>query len=274
MKHLRLLILTVLLATGAFGQTAASSGPPPAANSAQAIPSGHESERKAKALLDQMIEALGGQAYLNIQDISQEGRGYTFHLGRPNSYGTVFWRFYKFPDKERIELTKQRDVVEIYNGDKGSEITYKGPHPAEDKELVGYLRRRHYSLDWVVRKWLQEPGIALFYEGSTVADQKAVEQVTIMNARNEAVTLYIDSLTHLPVKKTFTWRDPNDKQRNVEDEVWDNYRLVQGLMTPFSITRYYNGDMSNQRFLTAVSYNKGFSDSLFDPEVRQPAPRK
>jgi hypothetical protein len=268
MKHLARTILTIsFVSTGTFAQT-------PAAPSIQAVPSDHESERKAKALLDQMIEALGGQAYLNIQDISQEGRGYTFHLGRPNSMGTVFWRFYKFPDKDRIELTKQRDVVEIYNGNKASEITYKGVRAAEDKDLADYIRRRHYSLDWVIRKWLNEPGIALFYVGPTVADQKAVEQITIMNAHNEAVTLFIDSLTHLPVKKTFSWRDPTDKQRNLEDEVWDNYRLVQGMMTPFSVTRYYNGDMSSQRFLTAVTYNKGLDNSLFDPDVRQPAPRK
>jgi hypothetical protein len=269
MKHLALAILTIsFITTGAFAQSEAAS------SAAQAMPSDHESERKAKALLDQMIEALGGQAYLTIQDISQEGRGYTFHMGRPNSLGTVFWRFYKFPDKDRVELTKQRDVVEVYNGDKGSEITFKGVRGAETKDLADYIRRRHYSLDWIVRNWLNEPGIALFYEGPTVADQKAVDQVTIMNAHNEAVTLYINSLNHLPVKKTFTWRDPADKQRNVEEEVWDNYRLVQGLMTPFSITRYYNGDMSNQRFLTSVTYNKGLDDSLFDPAVRQPAPRK
>lgn len=113
MKHPALLILVTLIASGMLGQTAAPPGTMPATSSNPAIPSDHESERKAKALLDQMIEALGGQAYLNIQDISQEGRGYTFHLGRPNSYGTVFWRFYKFPDKDRMELTKQRDVVEI-----------------------------------------------------------------------------------------------------------------------------------------------------------------
>jgi hypothetical protein len=274
MKHLALRIAAALLmATATFAQTAT---PPERAGAAQtpALPSDHESERRAKAVLDQMIEALGGQAYLNIQDISQEGRGYSFHMGRPNSLGTVFWRFYKFPDKDRTELTKQRDVVEVYNGDKGSEVTYKGVRAADNKDLADYIRRRHYSLDWVLRKWLQEPGIALFYEGTTVADQKGVEQVTIMNAHNEAVTLAIDSLTHLPVKKTFTWRDPTDRQRNVEDEVWDNYRLVQGLMTPFSVTRYYNGDMSNQRFLTSVTYNKGMDDSLFDPAVRQPVPRK
>jgi hypothetical protein len=35
-------------------------------------------------------------------------------------------------------------------------------------------------------------------------------------------------------------------------------------MTPFSVTRFYNGDMSNQRFLTAVSYNQGLRDALFE----------
>jgi hypothetical protein len=66
------------------------------------------------------------------------------------------------------------------------------------------------------------------------------------------------------VKKTFSWRDPTDKQRNTEDEVYDAYRPVQGIMTPFSVTRFYNGDMSNQRFLSVVSYNQGLSDSLFE----------
>jgi hypothetical protein len=126
----------------------------------------------------------------------------------------------------------------------------------------------------VLRHWLHEPGIALFYEGPTVAEQKPAEQVTIMNARNQGVTLFIDATTHLPVKKTFSWRDPTDKQRNVEDEVYDNYRPVQGIMTPFSITRFYNGDMSNQRFLTSVSYNQGLSDSMFGASVSPNRPKK
>ena len=35
-------------------------------------------------------------------------------------------------------------------------------------------------------------------------------------------------------------------------------------MTPHTVTRFYNGDMSNQRFLTSVSYNQGISDSQFE----------
>jgi hypothetical protein len=255
---MKYVIAVVLLATFALGQA----GPPPAA-AGQSMPVEQENAHKAKALLDQMIQALGGDAYLTIQDISQEGRTYSFHLGIPNSVGVLFWRFYKFPDKDRMELTKKRDVIYVQNGNKGYEITYKGTRAQEAKDLDDYLRRRDYALDWVLRHWLHEPGIALFYEGPTVAEQKPAEQVTIMNARNQGVTLFIDVNTHLPVKKTFSWRDPTDKQRNVEDEVYDNYRPVQGIITPFSITRFYNGDMSNQRFLTSVSYNQGLSESMF-----------
>ena len=189
-----------------------------------------------------------------------------------------FWRFFKYPDKDRLELTKKRDVIYVYRGNEGFEITYKGTRADERKAVSDYLRRRQYSLDWILRKWLNEPGIALFYEGATVAAQKDTQQVTIMNSRNEGVTLYIDSNSHLPVKKTFSWRDPTDKERNIEDEVYDNYRPVQGIMTPFSITRFYNGDMSNQRFLHSVIFNKGLNDSLFEVSItydpNQPEPKK
>jgi len=281
MKHLVSAILFTAIALGQANNSAPLISSQPASSqpaSSPSIPVDQENARKAKALIDQMIQALGGGAYLNIQDISQEGRTYSFHLGEPSGVGILFWRFYKFPDQERVELTKKRDIVYVFRGDQGFEITYKGTRAHDPKEVTDYIRRREYSLDWVLRKWLSEPGVALFYEGSTVAEQKDAQQVTIMNARNQGVTLYINSNTHLPVKKTYSWRDPTDKQRNVESEVYDNYRLVQGIMTPFDIARYYNGDMSNQRFLNSVSYNKGLSDSMFAASItydsNKPVPRK
>jgi hypothetical protein len=253
---MRVLLSLICLAALALAQNELA---PPS----QSIPVDQANAAKARAVLNQAIQALGGNAYLNISDISQEGRNYSFYHGRPNSLGIVFWRFFRFPDKERVELTKQRDVIYVNNGDKGYEITYKGTRDEEPKDLADYLRRRHFGLDSVLRKWLLEPGVALFYEGQTVTEGKTVDQVTVMNAHNEGVTLYLDTADHLPVKKTFSWRDATDKQRNVEGEVYDNYREVQGIMTPFTVTRYYNGDMSGQRFITTVSYNQGISDSQF-----------
>jgi hypothetical protein len=107
-----------------------------------------------------------------------------------------------------------------------------------------------------------------------VAAQKQTEQVTIMNAKNEAVTLNFDINTHLPVRKTFSWRDPTDKERNVEEEIYDNYRNVQGIITPFDVTRTYNGEMSAQSFLTNASYNETLSPDLFDARTTQKSKHK
>jgi hypothetical protein len=265
-------LIALFLTTFCFGQTTEPTSPDNPSSSSPAVPVDEANAQKARAVLNQAIQALGGQAYLNIQDITEEGRGYSFHHGQPNSLGTVFWRFRKFPDKDRVELTKKRDIIEIYNGDKGYEVTYKGVRNMEHKdELDPYLRRRHYSLDIVLRQWLNQPGVALFYEGQTVAAQREVDQVTIMNNKNEAVTLYLDINTHLPVKKTFTWRDPQDNQRNIEDEIFDNYRPVGNIMTPFDLTRQFNGEMSAQTFLTDAKYNQGLSDSFFDPQETKEA---
>ena len=265
------LLPTLLLVASVWAQppagTAQAPSQPPSSegNPAAVMPVDQENARKAKALLDQAIQALGGQAYLNIRDMEQSGRAYSFHHGQPTSNGVLFWRFTEYPDKERVEYTKQRDVAQVYNGDKGYEITYKGPRPMEEKDVTDYLRRRRFSLERVLRTWVNDPGVALFYEGNAVAAEHPALQVTLINSKNESVTLYFDADTHLPIKKTFTWRDPVDKQRNLEEETYDNFRLVQGVLTPYGFTRYFNGDMASQRFLNSATYNQGLDPAMFDP---------
>ncbi len=272
MKRPLLLLLSLILGASLARSVVAQEGPPEPSHTSTAagpaIPVDQENVGKAKALLDKAIHALGGEAYLGVRDMQQEGRTYSFHHGRPTSNGVQFWRFVEFPDKERIEITKQRDIAMLYNGDKGYEITYKGPHPIEPKDVTDYLRRRRFSLDVVLRKWTTDPKVALFYEGNAVAAEQPAIQVTLINDQNESVTLYFDAETNLPIKKTFTWRDPDDKQRNLEEEIYDNYRLVQGIMTAYRFTRNFNGDMAVQRFLNTAKYNQGLNPAMFDPNAR------
>jgi hypothetical protein len=224
-----------------------------------------QNQAKAKSIIDQGIQALGGPSYLTIRDRETQGRGYGFHSGRPTGAGGVFWSFWEFPDKERVELTKERDIAELYVGNKGWEITYKGPHPIEQKDLDDYLRRRRFSLDTVLRTWVNDPGVVMLFEGNAIAAQHPALRVTLVNSRNESVTLYFDTDTHLPVKKTFEWRDPVDRQKNLEEEIYENYRQVSGVMAPYNITRYFNGDMASQRFLNSVTINQGLDQAMFDP---------
>jgi hypothetical protein len=277
MKNLLLIVvlefgIACALAISGWGEPASATQAGAQVSSEPASPSipanrgnDQENARKARALLDQAIQALGGQAFLSIHDMQQEGRTYSFHHGQPTSNGVLFWRFVEPPDKERIELTKQRDVAVIYAADKGYEVTYKGPHPIEKKDLEDYLRRRRFSLETLLRSWINDPAVALFYDGNALAGNLPAQRITLINAKNEAVSLFFDLETHLPIKKSYTWRDPVDKERNLEEEIYDNYRLVQGVMTPYGFTRYFNGDMQTQRFVNSVHYNQGLNQAMFDP---------
>lgn len=267
---LLILVLAFTLAISGWRQPAASSqaGPQAASESASAnssIPADQENARKARALLNQAIQALGGQTYLNIRDMQQQGRTYSFYHGRSTGAGALFWRFVEYPDKERLEVTKERDVAYIYSADKGYEVTFKGAHPMESKDLEAYLRRRRFSLETMLRVWINDPSVALFYEGTALAGNLAAQQVTLINSKDEAVNLFFDIDTHLPLKKSYAWRDPVDKLRDEEEEIYDNYKPVQGVMTPYSFTRYYNGDMQSQRFINSVQFNQGLSPAMFDP---------
>lgn len=262
---MKFIVILFLLAGAAFAQMPASDTPAAPASPAVSNQNQDPNARKARELLDQCIQALGGDAWLNVQDMQEEGRTYSYYQGQPNSLGTVFWLFWKWPDKERVELTKQRDVVYINVGDKGYEVTYKGTAMEEPQALTEYLRRKKHSLEAVLRQWLKEPNVALFYDGPAVAEQKPADSVTLMNG-DDAVTLFLNADTHLPIKKTFIWRD-KERYKNEEAEIFDAWRPEQGIQTPHSVIRAHNGDYSNQRFITSVKYNQGLADSMFQASI-------
>ena len=222
------------------------------------------SVQKAKQILDEMIRALGGDTYLNVRTMTMEGRSYSFWKGRPSGMGLLFWRFWEWPDKDRVELTKQRDVVELNVGDKGYEITYKGTATQDPKQIDDYLRRRDHSLENVVRKWLSAPGAMILYSGTAIVEQNMAEEVTVLNTDNDSVTISVDPRTHLPVRKMFSYRDPVDRLKDDDTEIYSNYRLVQGINTPYSTVRLQNGEMRNQRFVTNVAYNTYLAATLFE----------
>jgi len=244
-----------------------------------------DNARKARAVLDQTIQALGGQPYLTYENRSEEGRYYPLYHGRTESTGIPYRYYVEYPDRDRFEVIHTKDVfflfgqvgdikvknktdiVLIHNGDKGYEITYKGTAAQDKLDLENYLRRREHSLEWVFRRWMRDPSVALFYNGTAVVDGKETEGVTLLNSADDSVNVFLDLNSHYPVKISYSWRDPKDKQKNVEEEVYDSYKLVQGIWTPHSITRYFNGETSQQRFISTASYNLKLPDSMFEAAV-------
>ena len=261
-----ILLTIAMLAYVSAAQTSATA--PCAAPSnwpiAQFVSSKDESVVKACKTLSEMIRALGGDAYLNVQSLQSEGRTYSFYHGQPNGTGVLFWSFWQWPDKYRVELTKQRDIVELFTGDKGYEITYKGTAEQDAKEMQDYIRRRNHSLEWVVRKWLPDQGTMIIYSGTAMVERNLADQVTVLGSDNDSVTLSIDAQTRLPVRVAYSWRDPQDRQMDDESVVFSNFKLVQGVQTAYSTVRNLNGEMANQRFITSASYNTNMPATLFE----------
>ena len=280
----RLIAISLLCALGA-AQTAPTPAHPAPAPSAINL-NDSANARKARAVLDQAIEGVGGQAYLSYENKEESGRYYPLYHGHTNSLGIPYNYYVEYPDRDRFEVLRLKDIhiipgqidiggvkskksddVLIHNGDKGYEITYKGTAAQEPEDLRNYLRRRQHSLEWIFRKWIRDPNVALFYDGPAVVDGKETEGVTLLNSENDSVSVSLDLNTHYPIKISYSWRDPKDKQKNVEDEVYDGYKLVQGIWTAHSITRYFNGETSQQRFITSASYNLKLPDSMFEAAV-------
>ena len=284
--------LSLLLLFSALSHAQTEMQPPPRENLPPAPKTAinlndTESAHKARALLDQAIEALGGQAYLTYKNRSESGRYYPLFHGRTESTGILYNYYLEYPDKDRFEVIATKDIhvipgtidiggvksghkfdlVLIHNGDQGYEISYKGTAAQDKLELEKYLRRRRHSLEWIFRQWITDPTVALFYDGLDIVDSKPTEGVTLLNSHDDSVNVWLDENTHYPIKISYSWRDPKDRQKNTEEEVYDHYKPEDGIMTPHSITRYFNGETSQQRFINTAKYNLDLPGKMFDANV-------
>jgi len=206
---------------------------------------------------------------LNLQDSESEGRYGVFYHERSEG-SDVFHRYWQWPDKERMELTKQRDIVQLTTGDQMYEITFRGSrliNADQDYNARIRLERMHHSMEVILRQWLNAPGTALFDEGPTLSENHSVEKITIINSKNDAVSISIDMDSRLPVKKSFVIRDPQGYRDEI-GEVYDNWKMIQGVNTPYNTLVSRNGELTRQYFLSSASYNVHLQSSLFEPGAK------
>lgn len=267
MKHSSRFLASALSLALTLGVTAPvlfSQTPQPAN---PAVDDAAKNAAQARAALDAMVKALGGDAWLQLQNQEREGHIAAFFHGNPDLGTTLFWEFHSWPDHDRAELTKHRDVVQIYNGRQGWEITYRGKKPLPQDQVDDFLRRRDHSVETAVKVWLKDPKTILIYEGQKLAERHLADQVTLISADNEAITIQMDSQTHLPLRRIFQWRDPVYKDKNTEVEEYAGYRIVQGFPTPYNITRFKNDEMTRQIYIDKVSFNQNLPPDIWDVDA-------
>lgn len=220
--------------------------------------------RQARVVLDAMVRALGGEAWLNMKNRYQEGHAAGFYHGNPDPGTLQLYEYHVWPDHDRVEATKHRDVVDFFIGRQGWEITYRGKAPIPQDQLDDFLRRRDHSIEIAIKQWLKDPRTILVYEGQHLAARHLADRVTLISPENEAVTISTDAQTHLPLRREFQWRDPLYKDKNTDAEEYDNYHEFQGFPTPFTITRYKNDEITRQFYVEKVQYNLELPADFWD----------
>ncbi len=222
---------------------------------------------QARAALNAMVQALGGQAWLNIKNVERDGHFAVFFHGNPDLGTTRYYLFHQWPDHDRIEYTKHRDVVQFYIGDQGWEVTYKGKHPLPKDQVQEHIRARNHSIEMAVKVWMKNPKTILIYEGPRLVERHLGIEVSLISPTNEAITIIMSSDTHLPLRVEFKYRDPVYHDLDTEAVEYNNYHIVDGFPTAFRITRIKNGETTQQRYIDSVKYNQTLPPDFWDPNA-------
>lgn len=227
-----------------------------------------EAETKARDLLKKSIEAMGGEAYLNIQDVHRAGKFYQFSKDDLRG-GAPFQSFDKFPSKQRFEVGKKRELVNINDGDNGWKIEYKVVKNQSSEEINLYKAGLRHSLDHILRDRLNEPGMKFRYLGKSRIDLGEVECVQLIDKDNDRVKICLNASNFLPVKMEFKSPGFGKRWPSDDERIFYNYHEIQNVQMPFSTVRLSNGYKASEFHLTTVKLNQGLPDALFTPNYKE-----
>ncbi len=222
-----------------------------------------QSAAKAKAVIAQSIAAMGGPAYLNVHDVTYEGRLSQFgHSGELNGF-EKFLDFEVPPEKDRQENLPKRNLIEVFNGKEGWLLDRGGVQEEGEEAIARFQEDQKKDIDNILRHRILEKDMSFHYAGPDVVDMKEVEWVELTDSDDRTIRIAFAKGTHLPVRKIVTVRDARTRLRTEELEYYSNYHPIQGVTTPFQITREKNDIKVYQVFFDKISFNTNPAPEMF-----------
>jgi len=221
-----------------------------------------EAQTKANQLIDQMIDALGGQTFLDVKDIHTTGRFFAFTRGQLSG-SDIFSDYIKLPDMERVEFgPTTRRTTQINRGKEGWKIVAKkSPEPQSPGEIEEFLKGLKTSLDYVLRFTLEERQTTVQPLPSEMIDFKRIDVVELRDPEKNRIRFYIDRDTHLPIKMQVR----RTEESKLHEEQYSNWHKFEGVMTALFVSRLTDNVKTMEIHLDTADYNSGLSDNLFTP---------
>jgi len=236
-----------------------------------------ESMLRGRQIVDEVIAALGGQKFMEMEDRVEAGRMYSFYreqlrgLAKASLYtryltapaappgGKVYQRerqsFYRDPKKE--------DYAILFDEEKGWSITFRGAAPLSADTVSRYRDTTVRNVFYILRQRMKEPGLIIEHTGSDVIDNTPVDRIVFTDSENTAVAVEVHKSTRLPVRQVSYRRDPVTRERREEVTRFDKFRNVDGVMWPFNFQRERDGERIFQLFSEQVKINSSLTDELF-----------
>lgn len=216
-------------------------------------------QSRATQTIDQMIDALGGQTFLDVDDIQMSGRLFAFTRGELTGVDT-FVDYIKFPDMERTEFGTKNKAIRVNRGEEGWQVEGK-KDPAEQTpgEVEEFIKGFKTSFEYVLRFSIQERQTTIQNLPTEIIQFKRTDVVELRDPAKNRIRFYIDRETRLPVKMQVRRSDDS----KLREEEYANWHKFQGVMTPLFVSRYTDGVKTMEIRAETVVYNSSLADKLF-----------
>ncbi len=242
---------------------------------AAARPQNPAKQQRGRELIDQCILALGGRAFLNMQDRLEIGRAYSFY--RENLSGLAVAHLYtRYPEPpspepvsyygilERQSFGKKQEDAVLFVEEGAYEVTFRGVRPLPDETLTKHREATITNILYILRQRMNEPGLSFESAGIDVVDNRQVEAVDVYDNADRKITVYLGIENKLPVMQRYFRLDPTYKERVEEIARFSKYKTVgSGITWPMDVGRERDGEKIYQMFADSVTINNNFDPKLF-----------
>jgi hypothetical protein len=232
-------------------------------------------QQRGERVVKEALAALGGDAFLRMQDRVESGRAYQFFRGELAglSIAKIYTRYITPPAvpepgkvylREREAFGKDETDAYLFREDGAWEVTFRGAQPLADERVGNFRDSTRRNIFYILHNRLKEPGLSFYSQGADRWENRPIEIVEITDAADNMVTVYFDVFSKLPVRQTFKRRNPEFKDFDVETSLFGKYRDVGGgVKWPLDIRRDRNGEKIFEMYSESVEINKNLTDNLF-----------
>ncbi|MEQ1911517.1 MAG: pitrilysin family protein, partial [Vicinamibacterales bacterium] len=223
--------------------------------------SGSEETRRARALLDRMIEAKGGLERLRaVKSLVVTTRARAIGTNAPKDPADTV-TYIDYPNRVRVESRiRGTDVVQIYDGTRAWVRDPNGTHDVPDRMLRDFengLRRDTIN----VLLAAAEGRVRIRRVADAKDDEGAVRQALEFSGPElEPTVMFVDPLTGLVTKQTYV---AGGMGQPLVEEIFSDYRPVDGVQFTFAAKVLVGGQLALERAVTDIKVGGPLNPSLF-----------